>query len=658
MKKPITILIIILLLLTTVPMVSVSEDTEDNIEVDFERYDKYNICEITNLEDLKSIPDIVQSEFINIGNDNDNFIKADSGLMDSAWPMYCHDTHHTGRSPFSTADNPGDEIWKFKQPRNDYIRGSPVVADDGTIYVGGTEFYAVNSDGTLKWRIDVGGYVWSAPAIDQNGCIYIGLVNNFADSDDFYAFNPDGSVKWIYGIGNHVYSSPAIGEDGTIYFGDGNKYINALYPNGTLKWKYKTGHVVYSSPAIGNDGTIYCGSHDENLYALYPNGTLKWKYKTGHWVRVSPCIADDGTIYTVSLDSHLHAVNPNGTMKWKKDVGAGTSPTIGQDGTVYVGYTNLYAMNPEDGSVKWTFYPGPNRKIRGATPCNSVDGTIYFGTHIGDYGGGEIIAVNSNGVEKWRRLIANEFVDSAPAICEDGTVYIGSACDEEVGSGQFINIGFLHAFNRADLQANTNGPYINLINEQINFNGFALGGYKPYGWHWNFGDSDTSELQNTTHTYTNSGNYTVVLTVTDDQGNTTASTTWAIIRDENQPPNKPTITGDTTVNVDKSYQYTFRAVDPEDDDLYYLINWGDGTSSDWIGPLKSGEEIKLSHSWSEKETYSIKAKARDLFGDESEIGTLDVTVPITTIPLFLQILERIWERFPNMFPVLKYLFNG
>ena len=44
--------------------------------------------------------------------------------------------------------------------------------------------------------------------------------------------------------------------------------------------------------------------------------------------------------------------------------GAGTSPTIGEDGTIYCGYYKLKAINP-DGSLKWEFNPGVDRSIRG-----------------------------------------------------------------------------------------------------------------------------------------------------------------------------------------------------------------------------------------------------------------------------------------------------
>ncbi|HVQ01578.1 MAG TPA: PQQ-binding-like beta-propeller repeat protein, partial [Candidatus Thermoplasmatota archaeon] len=470
-----------------------------------------------------------------------------------------------------------------------------------------------------------------------------------------YAINSNGTLKWKYAT-NDLYSSPAIGDDGTIYFGDGNQYINALYPNGMVKWKHKTDNVVYSSPAIGTDGTVYCGSHDTYLYALYPNnGSLKWKFKTGDWVRVSPCIADDGTIYIISLDNYLYAIFPNGTMKWKTNVGAGTSSTIGQDGTIYCGYSNLYAVNPTNGSVRWTFNPGPGRTIRGATPCNSVDGTIYFGTWIGDYGGGEIIAVNPNGTEQWRRLIANRYVDSAPAIGEDGTVYVGTAWDENGHSR-----GYLYALGWGPLEAETNGPYYSLTNQSVNFTGSATGGYKPYTWHWDFGDGDTSKEQNPTHTYSSIGNYTVTLMVTDNTSNTSIDTTWAWIQTTNTPPNTPMITGPSKGKPGIPYNYTFLASDPDGTPIWYYIQWGDGTNSGWIGSYPSDNAIIVRHTWDKRGTYIIQAKAKDGYGSESDWGSLNVKMPISNnmkyLPWF-EFIERLFERYPHLFPILQYFLN-
>ena len=75
------------------------------------------------------------------------------GPMDSPWSMRGHDVFHTGRSPYGTVDNPGDEIWRFKTKNE--ADCSPVIDKNGTIYIGSTEFYAVYPNGTLKWKYDV-----------------------------------------------------------------------------------------------------------------------------------------------------------------------------------------------------------------------------------------------------------------------------------------------------------------------------------------------------------------------------------------------------------------------------------------------------------------------------------------------------------------------
>ena len=342
-----------------------------------------------------------------------------SGPMDSPWPMKCHDLHHTSRSPYSTANITGLEKWRFRCGGG--VDGGPIIGDDGTIYFGAKDrnIYGIYPNGTLKWKYQTSGWITSAPALAEDGTLYVTSWD-----EHLYAFNSSSGVrKWTYNAGHlaTLVSSPIIAEDGTIYFGAmgpdyGRGRIYAVNPNGTEKWYYDTGDWITSDPAIGDDGTIYIGSCDTYFYAMNPNGTIKWRFKTGDIIKGPASIADDGIVYIGSFDDSLYALFPNnGTMKWKCDIwyGTNTNPSIASDGTIYVGSDKLYAIYP-NGTTKWSFDMGPERHIHQSSPAISADGTIYVGTNIGEISGGEIIAVNPDGTERWRERIANKWVESSP----------------------------------------------------------------------------------------------------------------------------------------------------------------------------------------------------------------------------------------------------
>ena len=56
-------------------------------------------------------------------------------------------------------------------------------------------------------------------------------------------------------------------------------------------------------------------------------------------------------------------------------------------------------------------------------------------------------------------------------------------------------------------------------------------------------------------------------------------------------------------------------VDPDGDDIWILIDWGDGSPGEWLGPFESGEIVSFSHIWDEEGTYQFKLKARDWDGE-------------------------------------------
>jgi hypothetical protein len=70
-----------------------------------------------------------------------------------------------------------------------------------------------------------------------------------------------------------------------------------------------------------------------------------------------------------------------------------------------------------------------------------------------------------------------------------------------------------------DFICDAGGPYSGEVDQEIQFTGFATGGTEPYTWEWDFGDGATADVQNPKHAYTEAGEYTATLTVTDADSN-------------------------------------------------------------------------------------------------------------------------------------------
>jgi len=146
-----------------------------------------------------------------------------------------------------------------------------------------------------------------------------------------------------------------MGPDGSIYFG---------FPD-----------CIYN---LGPPGTSFVSKHG-NLYAINQDGTEKWTFQIS--ANSTPSIGADGTIYVGSDDGKLYAVNQDGTQKWTFQTGSriSSSPAIGPDGTIDVSScdNHLYAIN-SDGTRKWAFETGGHIK---SSPAIGSDGSIY--EHVG-----------------------------------------------------------------------------------------------------------------------------------------------------------------------------------------------------------------------------------------------------------------------------------
>jgi outer membrane protein assembly factor BamB len=90
------------------------------------------------------------------------------------------------------------------------------------------------------WSVDVGHVVFSSPVIGPDGTIYVGSLE-----EELIAINPDGTVKWRHAAGAPILAAPAVAENGLIYVLSTDPVADEDAPESELR-----GHLA----VVGPDG--------------------------------------------------------------------------------------------------------------------------------------------------------------------------------------------------------------------------------------------------------------------------------------------------------------------------------------------------------------------------------------------------------------------
>ena len=96
----------------------------------------------------------------------------------------------------------------------------------------------------------------------------------------------------------------------------------------------------------------------------------------------------------------------------------------------------------------------------------------------------------------------------------------------------------------------------------------------------------------------------------------------------NSAPAVPSIpSGSASCAVGTAYSYSASATDPNNDQIKYTFDWGDGTPQSTTNLVNSGTSASASHTWSAAGSYPVKVMATDSKGAASGwSSTLAVTV--------------------------------
>lgn len=265
-----------------------------------------------------------------------------------------------------------------------------------------------------------------------------------------------------------------------------------------------------------------------------------------------------------------------------------------------------------------------------------------------------------------------------PDIGNGGYWIVKNSCSSEWGYNGFFNIeyGSLNIdsieidwveydpelYNNWAPKVCSGGIYSGTVNEEINFDGSGTTDPEDdiVEYLWNFGDGTQKNGITQTHNYDERGIYPVSLTVIDTKGNIGIDETWAFIDRANNPPAAPVLRGKRIGQSEIEYEYTFYTDDPDGDDVYYYLNWGDvywtGSWQPWIGPYKSGEKVTLTNIWDTNGEYVVRVKAKDKYDAKSNWTTLPVMIPKNK-NIQITLFQNFLENHQHMFPLLRQLLE-
>jgi hypothetical protein len=115
------------------------------------------------------------------------------------------------------------------------------------------------------------------------------------------------------------------------------------------------------------------------------------------------------------------------------------------------------------------------------------------------------------------------------------------------------------------------------------------------------------------------------------------------------------IDGQTYGKKGIEYEYSFNAIDPNELELYYYIQWGDGEIEEWIGPFDSNSEIKINHTWNKKGPYIISVMVKNTDNIGSQWSTIEINM-IKNKPIITPFLTFL-ENYPYLFPILRQILG-
>ncbi len=421
------------------------------------------------------------------------------------WEQFRGDVQKTGN--VDDPSPPRATGWTFEPAAASQLVAS-AVTDGNTVVIADYQGQVTGIDildGSTLWSRRTPDFVTATPAL-------AGDLVLVPSGKSLLAFRVQASGSavdpaWSFNSSARIDSPPTVA-GGAVFVGSDDRSLYKLdLATGAPVWSFETGDVVKASPSVSASHVIVA-SYDGKVYALHDNGSnvsIDWTFDAAGEVAASPAVSG-GTVYACTLAGRVFAIDEaTGEQQWEASPGGVlvASPAVA-DGLLIIGGDTLAALDLSNGVTVW------DRTLGGyvrSSPAAS-NGFVY----AGDYAG-RVYSFKLDGALAWS-YDTGSAVRTSPAMA-GGLVIIGN------------DNGLLYGLPLDAGQA----PVVQELNARETYEGvsesFTALAYDPEGrdltYSWSFGDgaSDTGRVVH--HTFGSAGNYTVSVTASDGQEETTVS---------------------------------------------------------------------------------------------------------------------------------------
>lgn len=216
------------------------------------------------------------------------------------------------------------------------------------------------------WTVPLGSPAWASPVVADDGVIFVGTENG-----TMHAVDAEGRRRWQWVGASALYGQAAVTADGVYFVDANNDLVGLARATGALRWRTPlrrgpaaptqaadpTFNHRTATPVVDTKGMIYVGSADGGICAVRSrNGVLAWRHEVGAPIFSALTLTDDA-LWAGCFDGAVVRLNRRThqeTLRVKLGGPVVSTPVVTGD-RVLVGCRDyqLYGLSALTGTVAW-----------------------------------------------------------------------------------------------------------------------------------------------------------------------------------------------------------------------------------------------------------------------------------------------------------------